>query len=144
MTPNPFACRPETDLAAAAMLLWEGDCGALPVVGPDREVIGMVTDRDLCMAVATTDRRACERFVGEIMTTPVVRCRPSTDVRDALAAMAKHRVRRLPVTDDEGRLAGVVSMADVFRKAGPVLGDESLAAALRAILRPHAETRSEG
>ncbi len=59
MTRDVEACTAETNLADAAMIMWRNDCGVVPVVEePDRRVIGLITDRDICMAVATKDRRA--------------------------------------------------------------------------------------
>jgi CBS domain-containing protein len=53
MTSDVRTCRPETNLAEAVRDMWEGDCGALPVVSDEGRVIGMITDRDVCIAVAT-------------------------------------------------------------------------------------------
>jgi CBS domain-containing protein len=140
MTPNPLSCRPEADLGEAAVRLWEGDCGALPVLGPDREVVGIVTDRDICMALALSGARGRERSVGDVMSSPVVRCRPEETVSDALAAMAENRVRRLPVTDAEGRLAGMISLTDLVRAKTPAIAEKELLGALRAVVEPHEKT----
>ena len=137
MTPNPLVCHPETDLGEVGMLLWEADCGALPVVGLDREILGMVTDRDVCMSLAMSGVRAPEREVAEVMSSPPVCCRPGDDVRSALTAMAEHRVRRLPVADAEGRLAGVVSMADLVRCTGSAIPAADILEAQRRIATPH-------
>jgi CBS domain-containing protein len=117
MTREVKACAPETNLAAAAMMRWEGDCGTLPVVGEGGQVVGMITDRDICMAAATKHRPASEIAAGEVITGQLFACAPETDVRAALETMRQNRVRRLPVVDGEGRLQGVVSMNDVVLKA---------------------------
>ncbi len=139
MTPNPRVCRPETDLGEVGMLLWDADCGALPVIGSDREILGMITDRDVCMSLAMNGTRAPERVVAEVMSTPPVCCRPEDDVRSALAAMAENRVRRLPVVDAEGRLAGIVSMTDLVRCAGPAIPAAEVLEAQQRVARPHRE-----
>ena len=144
MTPNPLVCHPETDLGEVGMLLWEADCGALPVVGLDREVLGMITDRDVCMSLAMSGARATERTVVEVMSSPPVCCRPEDEVRTALAAMAEHRVRRLPVADAEGRLAGMVSMTDLVRRAGAAIPAAELLETQRRVTRPHRERAGEG
>ncbi len=139
MTPNPYTTRPGANLGEAAMRLWEGDCGALPVLGDDGDVVGMITDRDVCMALAMSGARARDRSVSEVMATPVVRCHPGDDVSAALAAMAEHRVRRLPVIDKDGHLAGVVSIADIIRKAGSVLDGDKVLGAMKDMIQPYTE-----
>lgn len=117
MTGEARTCTPETSLAAAAMLMWEGDCGALPVIAEDRGVIGMITDRDICMADAMRPLPAAEIPVGEIITGKVFSCLPETDVRDALKLMQQERIHRLPVINKDGTLAGMLSMNDVVLEA---------------------------
>ncbi|RMF85681.1 MAG: CBS domain-containing protein, partial [Nitrospinota bacterium] len=68
MTSAVRSCRPETDLAAAAMLMWDGDCGVLPVIDQANKVLGVITDRDICMAVATKHRPASATTVGEVLS----------------------------------------------------------------------------
>ncbi len=117
MTSNPQTCGPETNLAAAAMLMWDGDCGTLPVLADGGRVIGMITDRDICIAAATKHRDASDISVGEVMTGKVFSCGPEADVRDALKTMQDEKVRRLPVIDADGLLKGILSMNDVILKA---------------------------
>jgi CBS domain-containing protein len=100
------SCGPETNLAAAAMMMWDSDCGVLPVVNFEGKVVGMITDRDICMATATKNRPPSEITVFETITGQVYTCRPDEDVHNAMEMMAKHQVRRLPVVDDEGHLIG--------------------------------------
>jgi CBS domain-containing protein len=107
-------CAPETGLTAAARLMGDNDCGVLPVVRNGR-IVGVVTDRDVCLAVAR--RPASETSVREVMTENVASCRAEDDVRDALSLMASRQVRRLPVVDDRGGVAGVLSMDDVVLRA---------------------------
>jgi len=95
--------------------MWEGDCGAVPVVTEDRKVIGMITDRDICIAAATRSKPPAEIRAGEVISTNhgVHAVKPDDDVRVALRTMRKHKVRRLPVVDREQRLAGIVSINDL-------------------------------
>jgi signal-transduction protein with cAMP-binding, CBS, and nucleotidyltransferase domain len=74
----------------------------------------MITDRDLCMAVATKDLLASEILVGEVMTGVVYVCHPNDDVKTALRTMRNEKIMRLPVVNDEGRLQGVISMKDIM------------------------------
>ncbi len=87
MTRDVAACGTETDLAAAAMVMWHRDCGAVPVVDDERSVIGMITDRDICMSLVLGRRLASEVKVGEVMSKNVRSCAPVDDIRDALRIM---------------------------------------------------------
>jgi CBS domain-containing protein len=117
MTPSVRTCFPETNLAHAATLMWDSDCGVLPVISGDRKVLGVITDRDICMAAATKGRRADEILVAEVIGNQVFSCRPEDEVHAALKVMKDRRVRRVPVTDAEGRLEGVLSMNDLILAA---------------------------
>lgn len=116
MTRECKACDPSDSLAAAAIRMWDADCGVLPVV-ESGHVVGVITDRDICMALALKGCRPGESAVFEVMSGEVWSCAPETDVAAALALMAKHRVRRLPVLEN-GRLAGMLSINDVVNCAG--------------------------
>lgn len=116
------SCGPETNLGAAAMMMWDSDCGALPVVNYEGKVVGMITDRDICMAVATKNRPPSEITVFETITGQVYACAPGDDIHDAMKTMAKDQVRRLPVINDAGVLAGVLSMNDIVLHAGETKG----------------------
>ena len=105
-----------TTLAEAAKLVWEGDCGFLPVV-EDGALVGVVTDRDMYIALATRDQPASSVTVGDVANRTVWSCAPSDDVHSALDTMKQRRVRRLPVVADGG-LVGVVSMNDLALAAG--------------------------
>jgi len=114
MTTNVASCSPDTNLAAAAGLLWDHDCGSLPVIDHEGKVVGVVTDRDLCMAAATKNRLASEIPVREVITGSVHACRPNDDVKSAIKTMQSEKVLRLPVVNDDGRLQGVLSMNDIM------------------------------
>ena len=117
MTAGPKACMPETSLADAAALMWENDCGALPVVNVEDKVVGMVTDRDICFGATTKNRAPSEVSVAEVITGQLFACGPEDDIREALKTMQRERVRRLPVITDEGKLRGILSMNDVVLRA---------------------------
>lgn len=112
MTKRVEACNPKTDLAAAAMVMWRGDCGVVPVVDDERRVLGMLTDRDICMAVATRHQRAGELHAGHVMTRNVTTVGVDDDAQAGLEKMRSAAVRRLPVVDRAGRLVGIVSIND--------------------------------
>ena len=114
MTTDVKSCNSDTNLAAAASRMWEGDCGALPVVDEDGKFIGMITDRDICMAVATRPRLASDILVGEVTSGAIYVCHPTDEVQSALKTMQKERVRRLPVVNDKGILQGILSTNDII------------------------------
>ena len=122
MTGSPVYCTPKTNLGEAAALMWSRDCGILPVVDAGRKVIGVVTDRDMFLALGTRNRLAGEITVGEVSPAKPVLCSMEDEVHAALETMARHKVRRLPVTDAEGRLEGVLSMDDLVVHASPRAG----------------------
>ena len=118
MTYNVQSCRPESNLAEAAMKMWRGDFGILPVVADGQKVVGMITDRDICMAAATKHRDPANIRVKEVISGKVYGCSPDTDIREALKIMQQKQVRRLPIISaEDGRLQGILSMNDVALKA---------------------------
>jgi CBS-domain-containing membrane protein len=118
MTYDVQSCRPETNLADAAMQMWRGDFGALPVVTTAGKVVGMITDRDICMAAATKHRDPANIRVKEVISGKVYGCSPDTDIREALKIMQEKQVRRLPIISaEDGRLEGILSMNDLALKA---------------------------
>jgi CBS domain-containing protein len=119
MTPEPVTCSPQTNLAAAAALMLDADCGFLPVVDEHGRLAGIVTDRDMYIALATRNKLASQVTVGEVARKAVFTCSPDDDVQTALAIMKQHRVRRLPVEGFGGTVAGIVSMNDILLAAGP-------------------------
>ena len=135
MTEPPLTCTEGTSVAVAARLMGEADYGTLPVVDAQGAIVGIVTDRDICLALARTNRNALNIFVREVMTKPVTSAHTGEDVHIALGAMRNARVRRLPVRDDRGRLAGMLSIEDVVLRGleGDGINPGELIAALRAM-----------
>ena len=118
MTPGPRTCTRATNLAEAAALMLDADCGILPVVDDQGKLVGVVTDRDMYIALATRNTLASELTVGEVARRQVFTCSPDDDVQTALATMKQHHVRRLPVEGFGGTVAGIVSMNDILLAAG--------------------------
>jgi CBS domain-containing protein len=96
----------------------DADCGILPVVDEQRKLVGVVTDRDMYIALATRNKLASQLTVGDVARSEVFTCGPDDDLRTALAAMKQHHVRRLPVEGFGGTVAGIVSMNDMLLAAG--------------------------
>ena len=105
--------RPGDSLEQAARLLWEHDCGVLPVVDSTGAVGAAITDRDICMAAYTQGKRLSEIRVREVISNKVVSCRPEESWVTVAGRMATHQVRRLPVVDGAGKLVGIVSINDL-------------------------------
>jgi CBS domain-containing protein len=116
MTEDVKTCSPDTNLAAATALMWEYDCGALPVVANGKTPVGMITDRDIAMAVGTRGRSPQDIRVDEVMSAQLFACAPDDDIHAALKTMRKDKVRRLPVVTD-GTLEGILSLNDVVLQA---------------------------
>lgn len=125
MTPNPTAIWLTESLADAAHLMWENDCGVLPVIKDGRKVIGLITDRDICMATAIKQATPSEISVEEVMTGQVYSVTSEDDVVEALQAMQEHKIRRLPVVTADGELEGILSMNDIVLKASEPNGEEA-------------------
>ncbi len=115
-------CRPEDSLARAAELMWNHDLGWLPVANAGGSLVGVVTDRDVCMAAWLRDRRLHELQVGGVMSQAVTTCNTEDTVEAAHEMLRRERLHRLPVIDGEGNLTGVVTINDLAHHgaAGPV------------------------
>lgn len=117
MTTEVAACRPFDSVDRSAKVMWERDCGAVPVLDQEGRAIAMLTDRDICMAALTQGRPLGEIHVSSAMSRRLWSCRPQDDVKEAEKVMRAHQVRRLPVVDPEGKLVGVLSIGDLARAA---------------------------
>jgi len=117
MTPNATAIWLTESLADAAKLMWDNDCGVLPIIKDGRKVVGMITDRDICMAMAMRDTNPSSVSVEEVMSGQVYAVKPEDDIDQALQEMQEHKIRRLPVVNFEGELEGILSMNDIVLQA---------------------------
>jgi len=117
MTHAPAVCTTTDHLTRAAQIMWERDCGSVPVLDEAGKLTGIVTDRDICMAAYTQGRALHEIPVSSVMSKVVYAVGPDATAADALDTMNRKAVRRLPVTDASGRLLGILSLADFTRVA---------------------------
>jgi CBS domain-containing protein len=135
-------CSPDDTLERAAQIMWDHDCGVVPVIGSDGRVAGMITDRDICMAAYTQGRPLGLMLVSSACSRSLRSCAPGDPVEEAEAIMAAAQVRRLPVIDGNGKLCGVVSLADFAHhvrqgnRKPDGLSLERVAATLAAISQP--------
>jgi CBS domain-containing protein len=117
MTCEVQTCHPEEALTSAAQKMWECDIGSLPVVDNNDHVIGMITDRDICMAAYTQGRSLSEIPIAVAMSKELFGCSPNDSIKDAEEALRSHQVRRLPVLNERQKLVGIVSLSDIIREA---------------------------
>lgn len=119
MTRDVATVTRSASLSDAGRLMFERDCGFLPVVdAPGGTLCGVITDRDICMG-GVTQRRPLEMIpVTTSMSADIVTCNATDDVKTAHALMREHRVRRLPVIDDQRHVVGVISLNDLATHCG--------------------------
>ena len=127
MTSDVQTCGPETSLASAAKLMWDTDCGVLPVLNAEGQVMGMITDRDICMACATKNRAPADLTVRDAASSRIYPCKVSDDVHAVMDIMKRKQVRRLPVVDEAGVLQGLISMNDCILLAAETKGGKAAA-----------------
>lgn len=138
MTRDVRTCSPGDTLETAAQIMWERDCGVVPVVDESGRALGVVTDRDVCMAALSSLRPLSEILVVAAASKDLVSATEEASVDDVAALMQKHQVRRVPIVDDEGKLVGMVSLADLVRRVDEANGirPDTVAHTLAAISRP--------
>jgi CBS domain-containing protein len=132
-------CAPTDDLSVPVEAMRQHKCGFVPVVDSDGAVTGVITDRDICLALAAHPTRTASRIaVSDTMSRPVFSCFPEENLKVVLGTMAKRRVRRLPVLSTEGHLQGVLSIDDIVhapkRRGAPTA--EEIVNALKLITAP--------
>ncbi|MGB8324620.1 MAG: CBS domain-containing protein, partial [Candidatus Acidiferrum sp.] len=145
MKGTPCYCRAETNLGSATEVMWNANCGFLPVESADGKVIGVITDRDICIALGTRNRPAGEVTVAEVLTGKLYSCSPDDDIHMALQTLREATVRRLPVVSHNGTLVGVLSMDDILLRAEPSrlgkepeLSSDEVVRTFRSITRQYA------
>ena len=117
MTRDVKTCTTETTLPQVAKTMWSAGCGAVPVIDERGKVVGIVTDRDISMALINTGRRPSQVPAREAMTHPPHACGPEDDLQAALQTMRRFKVHRLPVLSAGGSLAGILSVDDIIVRA---------------------------
>jgi len=155
MTKPVHSCQPHDDLQRAAQLMWDHDCGILPVSDPEQHVIGVITDRDVCMAAYTRGQRLRQMDVRSTMAKVVHAVREDDSLETVEAAMRCTHARRVPVLDDQRKLVGLLSIHDLaraHRSGHPADGleDEAVVRTIGeivqrrpAVLRPQAKLASD-
>jgi CBS domain-containing protein len=116
MTPRVVTADTETEVREVARLMRDHNVGSVVICGPTGVPAGMITDRDLALAVVAGERPAAEP-VGDYVSTPLITGEPAMDLEEAAALMVQHRVRRLPVVDGD-ELVGIVTLDDIAVRSG--------------------------
>ena len=116
MTSNPCSIESDKPVAYAAKMMRDEDVGLAPIV-EGQKLIGTLTDRDIAIRVVAEGKDPESTTVKEVASTRLVTIDPEQDLDEALRLMAQNQVRRLPVVEEDGRLAGVVAQADVAKHA---------------------------
>ena len=132
-------CPADSMLDQAARLMWEFDCGVIPVVGDDGRLTGVVTDRDICMAAYTQGRALNTIPVSTAMAKQVVAGHGHDAVESVEAMMRTNQLRRIPILDDENRVIGLVSINDFARLAARARRpgvDRELVTTIAAVCQP--------
>jgi len=151
MTRNVATCGTDATLAQAAGLMWEYDCGVIPIVDDQRRVVGVITDRDICMALALNNRTATEVSVCEVSSRKVFTGSPQSDVGELLTTMKSEQILRVPVVEQDGTLVGIVSLSDIVQRSDEVHGQrkpevsyEQVVDTRKAITEPAGAATSTG
>lgn len=136
MTKNVEACRPDDTLNTAADIMWQADCGCVPVVdGQSKRVIGMITDRDICMAAYLSGQPLQALTIEGAMAKTVHSCSPQDPLSVAERMMREGQIRRLPAVDDDGQLMGIISLSDIALT--PTTRADEIAETIKSISKQH-------
>ena len=140
MTRDPLCCIPEDTAQKVAMMLRDQDIGSMPVVLDlsSRKLVGFITDRDLCCKVVAKGLDSANTRIDRIFSLNAISCREGENVNNCEELMQRHQVRRIPVTDVEGCVIGIVSQADLALREVP----EKVSRTVAEISRPATNSRS--
>jgi len=147
MHQGAITCHSQDSLEQIGSLMWNEDCGAIPVLDENDRAIGMITDRDIAMAAVLKHSPLWEITAGELVAgKQLFSCSPEDDVHTVLKNMGTHRVRRMPVLDGEQHIHGIVATKDLVEhiqaQAGRTRGEEISAdeaiTILQEICKPNA------
>ena len=141
MSHPPITCHVNDAMNLAAHEMWNHDCGAIQVVNDDGKLVGVITDRDICMAAYTQSRPLDELLVNSAMATHVVSVQPHQTLAEVEQLMAAHQIRRIPVVDGDHKPVGMITLNDLARECTRPstqmkLGSLGVTTTLAAICQP--------
>jgi CBS domain-containing protein len=142
MTQDVAVCADSETLNRAAQLMWENDCGCVPIVDLHSKIVGILTDRDICMAAYTRGANLDAIQTADAMATHPFTCRQDDDLATAQEIMRKHCVRRLPVVASDGKLVGILSLSDIARITGQPDAKAEVADTLVAVSTPRQHVKA--
>jgi len=129
MTPDPRTCSIFSTVLEAVLIFRDADCGAVPIIEEGKPV-GILTDRDVALALAEYEERLPAAPVGDIMTRGAISITPETEINTLIEQFGDHRIRRLLVVDSSDRLVGIVAWADV----APYVSDSKVGQAVSEVV----------
>lgn len=144
MNDRPRTVRAHDPLSEATRIMWDRDCGWVPVVDDGGRVVGVITDRDVCMAAYTRGMPLSTMAVEGTMSSNVYSVHLDDPIENALAHMRNYQVRRLPVVDEQERLVGLLSLSDLSRRAAAHeegIRNEEIVSTLAAVSEPRSGSR---
>jgi len=146
MAVSVSCCDAQTNLEQVARIMWNADCGSIPITDKEGHPLGIVTDRDIAMACALNHKSPWEISSGEVMAGHTISyCSSEDDIQTAINIMLREKVRRLPVVNNDGVVAGMLSVDDIVAMAergrrgegSPSLSYDDAMSALKAVSRHH-------
>ena len=119
MTGNPHVCHPQDKVCQALKIMKEYNCGVVPVTDGTggTHLVGILTDRDIALKMCDEEKRCKDFNVESCMSKPVYYCHPDDDIQKVEQLMKQHKIHRIPVTDQDGQLRGIISLSDLAREA---------------------------
>ena len=108
--------KPDCRVYDVARIMCENHIGCVPICNDNRNVIGLVTDRDILIRTVACDKDVKSTNVSDIMTTDVCTCEFNQTINDAQFKMAKNQIRRIPVVDEKNQMVGILTMGDLARE----------------------------
>jgi len=136
MTKNPVCCLPTETVTKLAQLMKSKDFGSVPIIENEqtKKLVGIVTDRDLALKIVAEGRDPKATKAEDVMTRKVVTCHAEDDMQKALDAMSEHKLRRIPVVDNNHGIVGIIAQADVATRVDQ---PEKTAAMVKGISQAH-------
>lgn len=137
MTRAPACATADMPLQEAARMMVDNNCGCIPVIDESGKAIGVITDRDIVCRTVALDINPLEKVVRDAMTPEVVTVKIDASIELCCDLLEQHQIRRAIVTDENGRVVGIVAQADLARRS-ETLGGEVLAAVSKPSIGPSA------
>lgn len=144
MSQPVVTCRSTDTLNTAAQLMWEYDIGSVPVVDEEGSIVGVVTDRDVCMAAYTEGNPLRSIPVSNAMAKQVYTCQATDTLEEAERVMSEKQIRRVPIVDSGSRPVGFLSLNDIARRAASSPRKDGIHHELTQTLAAICEPRLEG